>query len=112
MPLLRRRWTPLAGSAMLRFRRSLGPFHRYELRSRILGWDDKWFYFDQRCVRDGELMAHALVKTLLRAPSGNVPPSDVLGAAQLPTESPPLTAAILAWKQTETATNDASSSSN
>ena len=108
LPLLRRRWAPLAGSATLRFRRSLGPFSRYELRSRILGWDDKWFFFDQRFVRDGQLMAHGLAKALLRSRSGNVAPIDVLGAAGLPTESPPLSAAIIAWREAETAIIDAS----
>lgn len=102
-PLLRGRWAPLVGSAALRFRRSLGPLRRYQLRSRLLGWDDKWFFFEQRFVRDGELAAYGVVKALLRAPSGNVPPAEVLTAAGLPTVSPPLSTAIVAWLQAETA---------
>src|SRR4051812_35281882 len=40
-PMLRRRWTPLVGSETIRFRRSLTLFQRYELHSRLVGWDDK-----------------------------------------------------------------------
>ena len=50
-----RRW-PLIGSAMIRFRRSLQPFSRFELRTRVLGWDERWFVFEQRFEQDGQVV--------------------------------------------------------
>src|SRR5688572_28766031 len=42
--LLRRRWRPLMGGATVRYRRSVLPLQRFDVRSRVLGWDAKWFY--------------------------------------------------------------------
>ena len=54
---LRRRWFPVAGSVMLRFRKSLDPFQRFELRTRVVAWDEKWWWFEQRFEVDGRLHA-------------------------------------------------------
>ena len=78
-PALRRGWQPVAGDADARFSRSLQPFQRYELQSRLLGWDDKWFFSEHRFVRDGRVCALVVVRYLLiskQGPvSGAVPPT-------------------------------------
>ena len=43
--VVRRRWAVPVGSLHLRFRRSLKPFERFELHTRLLHWDERWFYF-------------------------------------------------------------------
>ena len=98
---VRRRWMPLVGSAVIRFRRSLALFQRYELRSRILGWDHKWFFMEQRFLRGGDLIAVGLVKGLVRGRSGNVSPAEVLVALGRQLESPPLSDAVLTWSRLE-----------
>src|SRR4051812_9404391 len=40
-------WRPLIGGRIIRFRFGLRPFERFTLLTRILCWDDKWFYFEQ-----------------------------------------------------------------
>ena len=42
---------PVVGGAMVRYRRSLLPFQNYELRTRLLGWDERWIYVEQAMVR-------------------------------------------------------------
>lgn len=42
---------PLIGDAVAKFRKDLKLFQRYDLQSRLLGWDDKWFFMEQRFVR-------------------------------------------------------------
>jgi acyl-CoA thioesterase FadM len=71
--LARRRWAPVLASSGIRFRRSLGPFQTFDLTTRIVYWDEKWFYIHQEFVRDGDVYARALVKGLFVGPSGNVP---------------------------------------
>ncbi len=39
--ILRNRWQPVLGAANIRFRRSLKPFQRFTLVSRVLCWDEK-----------------------------------------------------------------------
>ncbi len=46
--MLKRRWYPVVGYACMHFRRSLDPFQKYQLHTRIIGWDEKWFYMEQR----------------------------------------------------------------
>ncbi len=87
----RRRWRPLVGAAAIRFRRSLSPFQAFELRSRLLGWSDKYFFIEQRFVHGGHDAAIGRVKGLFRAADGNVPTATVLDAAGKPgVASPPV----------------------
>lgn len=90
-PLLRRGWRPVMGGAVLRFRRSILPFERFDVRTRVLGWDEKWFHIEHIVERMGDLCAIARVRMAIRGKDGTVPPRDVLallGVADMP--SPPL----------------------
>jgi len=45
---------PVIGGAMVRYRRSLKLFQRYLLKTRLLGWDERWLYIEQTMqCRDG-----------------------------------------------------------
>lgn len=99
--IVRERWAPVLGSAMIRFRRSLHPFDRYTLHTRILAWDQKWFYIEQRFERRGEVAAVAVVKGLFRGPAGTVPPAEVARRTGADGESPPIPPGIAAWEDAE-----------
>lgn len=102
--LLRRRWQPLVGSAVLRFRRPLSPFRRFSLVTRLLCWDEKWFYLEQRFESDQGVMAVGLVKGLFRGPRGNVAPAELLAALGYGGRSSPEPDAVLArWQAMEQA---------
>jgi len=77
--MLRHRWMPLVGGVTIRYRRSLDPFESYDLHTRLLGWDAKWFFLEQRFLKGGgELAAEGVVRALFRGKTGNVPVADVL----------------------------------
>ncbi len=77
--MLRNRWMPLVGGVTIRYRRSLDPFEAYELHTRLLGWDAKWFYLEQRFIKGGgELAAEGVVRALFRGKDGNVAIAEVL----------------------------------
>ena len=98
--ILKRRWQPMVGAAVIRFRRGLGPFERYDLKTRIVGWDEKWFWIEHRYERAGEVVALGAVKGLFRNPTGNVPTAEVLAVLGV-TEAPPIPEWILAWRHAE-----------
>jgi acyl-CoA thioesterase FadM len=100
-PVWQNRWAPLVGGATIRYRRSLRPFERYELCTRVLGWDDKWFYLEQRFVRRGELVAVGLVKALFRGRDGNVNCVEAMRMAGHEQPSPPLPAFVATWTELE-----------
>ena len=99
--LRRKRWNPVIGSLKIRYRRSLLPFQRYDIRTRLLCWDDRWFYLDQRFERRGELVAVALVKGLFLGPEGRVPTQGVVDASAHRIQSPPPPEAVIAWQHAE-----------
>ena len=80
----RRRWFPLVGSATLRFRKGLAPFQRFELRTRLAAWDEKWCWFEQRFCVGESLHAVGRVKVLFRGPEGHVKTAELLAACGAP----------------------------
>jgi acyl-CoA thioesterase FadM len=106
MRLLRRvlklGWRPLVGGAMITYRKSLLPFERFVVKSRILGWDEKWFYFEHVIVNShGDLSAIASVRGLLRGPKGNVPPQALVDLAGDGLASPPIPEFLARWREAE-----------
>jgi acyl-CoA thioesterase FadM len=96
-PAWRNKWRPVLGSATIRFRRSLRPFQRFSLHTRLLGWDDRWFVFEQRFEAGGELYATALARALFIGKAGTIPPTEALAAIGLSGTSPPLPAYVADW---------------
>ncbi|MFQ5935123.1 MAG: acyl-CoA thioesterase [Acidiferrobacterales bacterium] len=94
--LMKQRWQPVVGSATIRYRRSLKPFQKYRLCSRIVGWDHKWFYLEQRFEVGDTLVASAVVKGLLRGSERYVPTAELLDSAGHDPESLPEPAAFVA----------------
>lgn len=99
--VIRRIWYPIVAASMIYFNHSLKPFQHYQLRSRIVYWDQKWFFVEQRFERAGTVVAVAVVKSLFRNAQGNIPTADLLAVAYHPAPGPPLPPAIDLWLQAE-----------
>ena len=91
----------------MRYRRSLRPFQRFQLRSRLICWDDRWFVFEQRFESRGQLYAVALARGLFRDRTGNLPPAQVLAAAGITQPSPPPPDYVTRWFQADAAASAA-----
>src|ERR1700686_3646273 len=90
-PVLRRRWRPMVGATFIRYRKSLLPFERFTIRSRVVCWDEKWLYFEHILERRAEIASHAYVRGLMRGEGGNVTPRELLElAGKAGMESPPM----------------------
>lgn len=88
--MLKRRWRPIVAAVTIKYRRALAPFASFRLHSRVIAWDDKWIFFEQRFERGGSDVAVALVKGIVRGPKGNVPTSEVVDVLGITRESPPV----------------------
>jgi type IV secretory pathway VirB10-like protein len=81
------------GAAHASFYREVGMYERYEVRSRVLGWDQKWLVILSVFVRPGKkrrneteektetVLASALSKYVVKKGRYTVPPEDCLAAA-------------------------------
>lgn len=97
--IVRLRWIPLVGAVWMTYRRSLPLFASFTLTSRVICWDDRWFYMEQTFTgRDG-LAAVGWVKGILRDPNGNLDPQKVMERISPGIVSPPMPEAIASWNE-------------
>lgn len=78
--LRRRRWFPVVGRISIEYRKALRPWRRYAIETRILGWDERWFYLQQVFLADEEVAAVAGVKAMFRSREGPLSTVQVLAA--------------------------------
>ena len=89
-PILKERWAPVVGAVWITYRRSLVLGARYELATRLVGWDSRWFYMEQVFTSADGLAAVGWVKGALRDKAGAVAPQRVMDLVQPGIVSPEL----------------------
>ena len=89
------KWYPVVGSAKMVFRRPLDPFQAYELTTRVLGWDDKWVYMEQRFMVGEAMHARGVLKALFLKGNKKVSTADLAHALGHDGPSPDLDAEIV-----------------
>jgi acyl-CoA thioesterase FadM len=97
----RRKWYPVLAAVQLRFRKPLNLFQKFEIRTRIVSWDAKFVYLEQRIVKDGRMVTHAYLKGAFVGPKGTVPMQEVVDLIGKVPPPPPLPPAFLAWVKAE-----------
>lgn len=92
-------WYPVVAAETIQFRRPLHLFERFTLATRILGWDERAFFLEQRFEREGAAVALAAVRVqFLRRAGGRVTPDDLLVRLGRPAaSSPPLPDWVARW---------------
>ena len=90
-------WGMTVAGASTRYRRRVRTFDRFEMRSRIIGWDARFLYMDQSMWRGADCTSQMLLRSAVASKEGIVPPEKVLRAMGLPVESPPLPEWVQAW---------------
>jgi acyl-CoA thioesterase FadM len=98
----RQKWRPVVGSETMRFKRPLKPLQSYRLKTRVLCWDERWVFLEQRFeTNSGELIALGLVKAVLTAERRTMRPKEALKIMGLLRRSPPMPPAVKAWALAE-----------
>jgi len=88
--MLKRRWRPVLGAAQVRFLKPIAPGQLFRMESRVLGWEGKWFYIQQRFYLGEVLATDALTKALFLGPQGSVAVEETLRAVGQSGSSPSL----------------------
>lgn len=101
---IKNRWTPIANTMAVRFRREVHLFNRFRLESRILGWDETHVIIEHRMILEtgrhaGQVAAHGLFKGGLydRANRTFVTIETMMHAIGVFEESPPLSDEVKAF---------------
>lgn len=93
-----RGWYPVVASEMIRFRRSLSLFQKFELRTRLLSWDEKYLYLEHKFISGHEVMALGMIRArFLSRKGGAVSPPELMKALDLDLTPPPFPLSLQEW---------------
>ena len=76
--LLKNRWNPFVRHVDLRYKHPLKLFQRFTLRTRIIYWDDRYFWMEHLFERNNRTVAVGISKSLARSPKGPVRPAQAI----------------------------------
>lgn len=94
-------WYGAVAGSTVRYRRRITVFQKLELRTRIIGWDDRFIYFEQAFWRGAECCVHAVLRIAVTGGRGIVPTQVIAKAFGFPHESPPMPLWVLQWAAAE-----------
>lgn len=92
-----RRWGITVAGSSVRYRRRVRLFDRVEMRSRCIGWDDRFLYMEQSMWRGDDCTSHMLLRSAVTSEQGIVPPREVLKAMGREAASPALPGWVEHW---------------
>ena len=55
-------WYPVVAGQTINYRRSLKPLQKYQVKSRVVGVDDRWVYAEQTFTAKDEVYARAFIR--------------------------------------------------
>lgn len=96
--VVRRHWTPVAQAVEIRFIRDIKPLQRFELRTQLVGWDEKYWYIEQSFHSGNTVHAVAFARGLFLERGHKVAPAEVAALMGHSPESPPLPPAVERWR--------------
>lgn len=100
--LAKHKWGLTIAGAVVRYRRRILMFEKFEMRSRAIGWDDKFFYMEQSIwKKNGECANHAIFRTAIISKKGMVRAPEVMQAFDPESTSPELPSWVQTWSNAE-----------
>ncbi|MHA1128244.1 MAG: acyl-CoA thioesterase [Alphaproteobacteria bacterium] len=99
--LKRRKWGLTVAGSSVRYRRRVTMFNRFEMRSRTLGRDARFFYIQQSMWRNGEATSSALYRTAVTDKNGIVATDLVVQEMGHPDWNPTLPEWVQTWIDAE-----------
>ncbi len=106
--MLKQKSVPILASLKIRFRIELKPFQAYGLETRVLCWDEKWVYMEQRFIirsgaKKGAVAAIAIVKGGFydNKAKATLPTQNLLDALGMESQSPEFPDHVIEWQRAE-----------
>jgi acyl-CoA thioesterase FadM len=96
-----RNWGLVVAGASVRYRARIRPFQRFEVHTRMIGWDSRFIYIEQAMWRGETCCHHALMRTGVTTKGRLTEPAQVAGALGLDRTSPALPDWAQAWVEAD-----------
>jgi len=96
-----RKWGVVVGGASVRFRRRIPFLSKFDLTTKLICHDGRWFYLLQETHRDGKICSSALLKMGVTSKAGLIPAPDVTKALDKEDWNPNFPEWVNAWIDAE-----------
>lgn len=100
--LFKHKWGLTMAGASVRYRHRITAFERFEMRSKLTCWDDRFMYLEQSMwKRDGTCASHVIYRSALVENGKSISPLHMAEALGRDPISPPIPEHIAAWIEAE-----------
>ena len=97
--VLNRRWFPFASGVEITYIRPIMPLQKLNLRTRILTWDEKYWYTEHKFEVGNQLRAIAIVRGVFVKGPDIIPMNEIAALTDEDPASPPAPNSIQQWIQ-------------
>ncbi|MDO6775099.1 thioesterase family protein [Shewanella sp. 3_MG-2023] len=96
---LKLKWLPIVNASEFTFIKDIKPLEKFDIETKIVGWDEKYFYIEQRFVSNRGVHCIAHVRGVFVCKGKQVPISKLIAEAGYDGAMPVMTAEVVKWKQ-------------
>ncbi|ABI73692.1 thioesterase family protein [Shewanella frigidimarina] len=96
---LKNKWLPIVNAAEFTYIRDIKPFEKFTIETKIVGWDEKYFYIEHRMLTARGLHCIAHVRGVFVCRGKQVPIETLIAAAGYTGDTPEIPAEVVKWKQ-------------
>lgn len=97
--IMKRRWFPIVNATAITYIRDIKPMQRYTVSTKLVGWDHKYFYIEQRFHSARGLHAIAYIRGVFKTKTGVVSIEEMLEVAKFKDKMPILPSEVMCWKE-------------
>jgi len=84
------RWSAVLGGGLTRYRLSLKLMQKYQVRTQLMHWDERWFFFEHAFIdHQGRRVAVGISRAALRSAGDWVSTNDIVTAVAPHATNPP-----------------------
>lgn len=96
--LLRHGYNFIVAGIDIGYIRELKLFQNFDLETSYVGWDEKYFYLEQRCTVNGKIHSYALVKAVYTKKGKPVAPAKIFTALKMNVDAVKMPEHMELWK--------------
>ena len=96
---LKLKWMPIVNAAEFTYIRDIKPLQTFDIETKLVGWDEKYFYIEQRFVSERGLHCIAHVRGVFVCNRKQVDIQLIVKEAGFTDAAPELPAEVVKWKQ-------------
>ncbi|MBP6518289.1 MULTISPECIES: thioesterase family protein [unclassified Shewanella] len=95
---LKLKWMPIVNAAEFTYIRDIKPLKTFEIETKVVGWDEKYFYIEQRFVSERGLHCIVHVRGVFVCKGKQVPLDVLVKEAGYTDAAPELPPEVVKWK--------------